>query len=168
MHRAVPQDGNGVASGAGLFVGAETTGEVWKHGGQIQGWNNEVAIWPRDSLILVVLTNHFYGESERLSRAIARSIFGIVEAPPLDLPISNEALGQYAGRYLTYDGRMIVSVLDKRLHVMGQPCSYQGRDVFVCDPDQARTVRFLPERDGVREAWLLVEGTRRIVGVRRP
>jgi hypothetical protein len=63
---------------------------------------------------------------------------------------------------------MIVTLVDQRLHVMGQPCSYQGEDTFVCDPGQARTVRFVRDRSGDLEAWLLVEGTRRIVGVRRP
>jgi CubicO group peptidase (beta-lactamase class C family) len=169
LHAAPPQNGNGVSSGAGLFVSHETTGEVWHHGGALpSGFNNEVAVWPRDSLLVVVLTNSLDGEAERLTRDIARSLLRIAVPTPLKLPITQDALGRYVGRYVTHDGRMIVTLVDQRLHVMGQPCSYQGEDTFVCDPGQARTVRFVRDRSGDLEAWLLVEGTRRIVGVRRP
>jgi CubicO group peptidase (beta-lactamase class C family) len=169
LHTAMPQEGNGVSSGAGLFVSNEMTGVLWHHGGATPaGYNNEVAVWPQDSLLVVVLSNSLDGEAERLTRAIARSILGIATPTPLDLPITQDELGQYVGRFVNPGGRMIVSLVERRLHVMGQPCSYQGDDVFVCDPSQSRTVRFIRDRNGVREAWFLVEGTRRFVAVRQP
>jgi CubicO group peptidase (beta-lactamase class C family) len=166
MHLVLPRYTGDLASGAGLFVGMETTGEVWSHGGAAKGANTEVAIWPADSLIVIVLTNLSDNDAERLSRAITRSILNVAKPKVLDLPLTVEALERYVGRYETYNGRIIVTSRGSRLFALGEPCYYQGNDDFVCGADGDRILRFTGDSREAREAWVLVNGVRALVGVR--
>jgi hypothetical protein len=166
MHLVFPPYTGDLASGAGLLVGMETTGEVWSHGGAAKGANTEVAIWPADSLIVIVLTNLSDNDAERLNRAIARSILNVAEPKVLDLPLTVEALERYVGRYETYNGRIIVTSRGSRLFALGEPCYYQGHDDFVCGMDGDRVLRFTGDSREAREASVLVNGVRALVGVR--
>jgi CubicO group peptidase (beta-lactamase class C family) len=169
LHTADGGDPEDTRFGAGLGVTHETTGDVWSHSGGFPGANTEVAIWPKDSLVIVVLTNSGGGEAEHLNRNIARSVFGmtpVADLPVADLSVAADVSGSYAGRYNTSDGRLFVGERDGHVFVFGQRCYNQGGDVFICDPDKSRTVRFVRDSTGVREAWLYIEGVRRLRGRR--
>jgi CubicO group peptidase (beta-lactamase class C family) len=167
LHLILPRYNGDRSSGAGLFVGMETTGEVWSHGGATKGANTEVAIWPADSLMVVVLTNLGDSEAERLDRAVARAILNVPEPQVLDLPLTVEALQRYVGKYETYNGQIIVTSRGNRLFVLGEACTYQGNDDFVCGADGDRILRFTGESHDAREVWVLVNGVRVLVFVRR-
>jgi hypothetical protein len=145
----------------------ETTGEVWSHGGAAKGFNHEAAIWPADSLIVIVLTNRTDSDAERLDRAIARSMLNVPEMHVLDLPLSVEALGHYVGRYETYNGQINVIARDSSLFALGERCHYQGDDVFVCGSDGNNTLRFIGSGLKATEVWVLVNGVRALAGVRK-
>jgi D-alanyl-D-alanine carboxypeptidase len=152
--------------GAGLSVARETTGEVWMHGGAWRGGNTEVAVWPRDSLVVVVLANLGGGEAQMLNRQVARSVLGLPRSAVVDMPLQPDVSGRYAGRYNTHNGSIIVSEKDGRVYALGERCYNQGGDIFVCDPDKSRTIQFVGDTTGIREAWLIFEGVRILRGVR--
>jgi D-alanyl-D-alanine carboxypeptidase len=155
------------AFGAGFAVARETTGEVWSHSGALRGGNTEVAIWPTDSLLIVVLSNLGAAEVEHLSREIARSVLDLTPPLVLDLPLQPGLSARYAGRYKTANGRFLVAEQDGHLVALGQQrCYNQGDDIFICDPDQSRTVRFVGDSSGIREAWVIIEGVRQLRGLR--
>jgi D-alanyl-D-alanine carboxypeptidase len=167
LHLVLPRYTGDLASGAGLLVGVETTGEVWSHGGAGKGVNNEAAIWPTDSLMVIVLTNFTDSDAEQLDRAVVRSILNVPKPQVLDLPLTAEALERYVGRYETYNGRILVGTRESRLFAMGERCYYQGEDVFVCGPEGDQTLRFIGQAPKASEAWVLVNGVRALVGVRK-
>ena len=167
LHRVLPRYTGELASGAGLLVGKETTGEVWSHGGATRGANHEVAIWPADSLIVIVLTNLTGSDADRLDRAVAGLILNVPKPRVLDLPLTAEAAKRYVGLYETYNGRFIVTSRDNRLFALGDPCYYQGDDVFVCGSDGDNTLRFVGDAPQASEAWVFVNGVRGLVGVRK-
>lgn len=152
--------------GAGLSVAHETTGEVWEHSGAVAGGSTDVVLWPTDSLMIVVLANVGGAEVGTLTRQIARLALGIEQPPVVDLPLKAEMVGRYAGRYDVDNGRILVGERGGHVYALGQRCYYQGGDVFICDPEKSRTIRFIGDSSGVREAWLIVEGVRRLRGVR--
>ena len=162
MHTSPSHDDVDGAFGEGLSVARELTGEVWSHGGAIPGFNTEVAVWPADSLVVIVLMNLSGGEAELLSRTVAKSILRIPQPTVLDLPIESTRIGSYSGQYQVDVYHVGVTERNSRVYMSGDHCYYQGFDTFICDPDKSRTLHFI-RRDGqVREVWVLVEGVRRL------
>lgn len=167
LHLVLPRYSGELASGAGLMVAMETTGEVWSHGGATNGFNHEVAVWPADSLIVIVFTNRTDGDAERLDRAIARSLLNIPKPQLLDLPLPATAPERYVGRYDTYNGRLLVTLRDGHLLALGETCNYQGNDVFACGAEGDNTLKFIGDGPHATEMWVLVNGVRVLVAVRR-
>ena len=166
MHTAPSHDDVDGAFGEGLSVARELTGEVWSHGGAIPGFNTEVAVWPADSLVVIVLMNLSGGEAELLSRTVAKSILRIPQPTVLDLPIELNRIGTYSGQYQVDVYHVGITERNSRVYMSGDHCYYQGFDTFICDPDKSRTLHFI-RRDGqVREVWVLVEGVRRLQAYR--
>jgi D-alanyl-D-alanine carboxypeptidase len=167
LHRVLPRYDGQLASGAGLLVGMETSGEVWSHSGAAKGANADVAIWPADSLIVIVLTNLTGSDAETVVRAIARSLLNVPKPQVLDLPLRDQALARYVGQYDTYNGRIIVTSQGSRLYALGGACYYQGDNIFVCDLENDQTLRFVGDVRRTKEVWVSTNGVRDLVGVRR-
>ena len=145
----------------------ETTGGSVVARRAAKGANHEAAIWPADSLIVIVLTNRTDSDAERLDRAIARSILSVPEKQVLDLPLSVGALGRYVGPYETYDGRINVIARGSSLFALGERCHYQEMMSSWCGSDGNNTLRFIGDGPKATEVWVLVNGVRALAGVRK-
>jgi CubicO group peptidase (beta-lactamase class C family) len=165
MHTAPLHDEVEATFGEGLGVSRELTGEIWSHSGGGPGVSTEVAIWPADSLVVVVLTNLTQGEAELLTRSIARSFLQLPQPTVRDLPVEPDRIGSYAGEYRADPQHVVITERDSHVYEFGAPCYYQGSDIFICGPDK-RTLRFVRVGGQVREVWEMIEGVRRFRGLR--
>src|SRR2546430_1458211 len=85
--------------GFGLGVGQLEGHRVVSHNGGINGFTSQMASYPGDSLIVVVLTNTETSLPDQLEKRIARRVLGIAEPMVKDLPVTATDAARYAGRY---------------------------------------------------------------------
>lgn len=93
--------GIGARSGAGLFVHEDDDGIIFSHSGGGRNGSGEVLIFPRDSLVMVAITNVGGGpDYPHLLRAWRREILGLPHPQvrldrPLELAEASPWLGTY-------------------------------------------------------------------------
>ena len=147
--RQVPAVAANDGAGAGLFRGAEGRRTIWHHSGgsMTEGVSSDAAVYPDDSLVVVVLLNADDSPTE-LTRRVARAVLRIPERLVPDLPLDSTARRKYLGVYRFGGGRTRISERNGRLFGMGQRLRYQGNDTFVPDIDRDLRIVFSTEPDG--------------------
>lgn len=150
--------------GYGLAIGRLERHTKISHGGGINGFQSQLAEYPGDSLVVVVLANTEGARPGRIERQIAELILGIEREQPKDLPLSEAEITRLVG---TYDlGPLQIRVFERDGKLMaqgtGQPAFqllYQGDGVFVAVFDP--TVRLEFDMEGERAGSLtLIQGGR--------
>ena len=118
--------------GFGLSIDSLGSHRRIHHGGGINGFISELAYYPDDSLVVVVLSNTAPAPSEQIAENIARAAFGMPFAgppeAPADLPISAEEISRLVGNYRVtfpdgskHDARITAEGTKLTLQVEGQP-----------------------------------------------
>ena len=119
-------------NGAGIFLGDYAGHAFFSHSGSLKaGFQSELAVFPADSLTVVLVANQYDANLQAIRFEIVSAVLGL--APKvLDLPLSKDSMNAYAGRYPT-DGtnRLIFFERDGRLHGAGGILLYQGDHTFV-------------------------------------
>ena len=111
-------------SGAGLFVQEDSEGLILRHSGGGGNGNAEAMAFPRDSLVLVALTNSGGADFERLIRDLRRQILGLPQPVVLDLPMTRDEWAPLLGTYVNAtSGERVAVVVDRA----GQPFAFGGR-----------------------------------------
>jgi CubicO group peptidase (beta-lactamase class C family) len=147
--RLVPSGAVSDGAGSGLYRGAEGERPIWHHSGasMTEGVSSDAAVYPEDSLVVVVLLNAD-GSATEMTRRVARAVLRIPEREVPDLPLDSAARSRYLGVYRFGGGRTRISVRNGRLFGMGQRLRYQGDDTFVPDIDRDLRIVFKREPDG--------------------
>lgn len=166
--------GDTTAYGFGLHLGELEDHEKVSHAGGINGFTSYLAHYPADALTIAVLTNSGSGDPGSVEEALARTAFGLPFLKVADLPLGDQEIRRYVGRYALKTGSdelpLRIYAEDGRLfaQVEGQSPSrlrYQGDDVFI--PDFSDDVRVVFEGQGRRAgALVLHQGGSEIRGER--
>ncbi len=86
-----------------------------EHGGGIEGFNTELAYWPDDQLIVIVLGNLNGGAPDEIAGALAATIHGEKVTLPSErkeIKLSPAALKQYVGDYQLAPGAVLSVTLE--------------------------------------------------------
>lgn len=147
--------GDTTSYGFGLGLGELEGHRKIHHGGGINGFSSYLAHYPAESLTIAVLTNSDGGDPAAIEDALARTIFGLPFEVVADLPLTDEAMRRYVGRYVLISGseELPIRVYVEEGHLMVQAegqspnrLRYQGDDVFV--PGSSGAVRVVFHGDG--------------------
>ena len=159
---AVLTSGDTTSYGFGLGLGELEGHRRVSHGGGINGFTSFLAHYPDDGLTVAVLTNSGSGDPGVIEDALARTALGIPLQLVEDLPLTDEEMRRYTGRYVLRTGeeelpiRVYVEGGDLFAQAEGQSPSrllYQGEDVFI--PDFSSAVRIVFRGEG-RQADVLI------------
>ena len=149
--------GDTAAYGFGLGLGELEGHRKVHHAGGINGFTSYVARYPAESLTTVVLTNSGSANPGQIEDAIARTALGIPLEVIADLPLSDEELHRFTGRFVLQTGEDELPIRfyaeDGRLYAHAAEQSpnrlmYQGDGVFI--PDFSNDVRIVFEGEGER------------------
>ena len=166
--RLVPAGAVGDGAGSGLYRGAESDRPIWRHSGasMTEGVSSEAAVYPEDSLVVVVLLNADNSPTE-LTRRVARAVLRIPEREVPDVPLDSAARRRYVGVYRFGGGRTRISERNGRLFGIGQRLRYQGDDTFVPDIDRSLRIVFKREPGGRVERGEVFRGDRVVAPLQR-
>lgn len=154
--------GDTTSYGFGLGLGELDGHRKVSHGGGINGFTSYLAHYPDDGLTVAVLTNSGSGDPGVIEDALARTALGIPLQVIDDLPLTDEEMRRYIGRYVLRTGedelpiRVYVEGGELFAQAEGQSPNrllYQGDDVFI--PDFSNAVRIVFRGEG-RQAELLI------------
>jgi CubicO group peptidase (beta-lactamase class C family) len=166
--RLVPAGALADGAGAGLYRGAEGKRPIWHHSGgsMTEGTSSDAAVYPEDSLVVVVLLNADNSATE-LTRRVARAVLRIPEREVPDLPLDSTARSRYVGVYRFGGGRTRISERNGRLFGIGQRLRYQGNDTFVPDIERDLRIVFKREPDGRVERGEVLRESRLVAPLQR-
>jgi CubicO group peptidase (beta-lactamase class C family) len=166
--RLVPAGALADGAGAGLYRGAEGKRPIWHHSGgsMTEGTSSDAAVYPEDSLVVVVLLNADNSATE-LTRRVARAVLRIPEREVPDLPLDSTARSRYVGVYRFGGGRTRISERNGRLFGIGQRLRYQGNDTFVPDIERDLRIVFKREPDGRVERGEVFRESRLVAPLQR-
>jgi D-alanyl-D-alanine carboxypeptidase len=165
--------GIGARSGAGLFVHEDDEGISYSHSGGGRNGSGEVFAFPRDSLVLVALTNIGGGpDYPHLLRALRREILGLPQPTVwLDRPLQRAEASSWLGTYVDpVSGEPVARLFDRD----GVPVFTGGRLFRQPDgslvPEHYRDwrIRFLEEPGRPVEMVITEYGVETRRGRRRP
>jgi CubicO group peptidase (beta-lactamase class C family) len=156
MTTPAPLTGGGRQTyGYGLGTGELAGRRKVSHGGGISGFTAQLAHYPADDLVVVVLANREGASVGQLETRIARRVLGIPEPKLQDLPLAAALRAGYAGTYrggkdvtlqvVEQGGALVMAPLGRLLH--------QGSHTFLSDaiPD----ARVVFRMDGARATSLV-------------
>ncbi len=101
--------------GYGLFIHSEDGRDVIEHGGNINGFNSEMAHYPDDDVTIVVLDNIEGQAASVLGNALVRLVHGeTVKVPAVhkDIHVDRDVLQTYVGTYALTPTFSIAFTLD--------------------------------------------------------
>jgi len=166
--RQVPAGAVSDGAGSGLYRGAEGGRPIWHHSGasMTEGVSSDAAVYPEDSLVVVVLLNADDSPTE-LTRRVARAVLRIPEREVPDLALDSTARSRYVGVYRFGGGRTRILERNGRLFGIGQRLRYQGDDTFVPDIDRDLRIVFKREPDGRVERGEVFKESRLVAPLQR-
>ena len=156
-------DGTPQGYGFGLGVGTLDGHRLVSHNGGINGFGSQMASYPADSLVVVVLSNTESGLPDQLEKRIARRALGIREPIVNDLPISAAETSRFVGEYLlsaqtvtvkAEGGKLVLLLPDGERAVL----KHQGDGVFVRADNTDFKLRFVGSGDRADHIEVSVPG----------
>lgn len=136
--------------GFGLSV-VPVAGEraVW-HTGMAAGFNSVLIYFPRQDLIMALITNKRAAGISSVASAVARAVMGLSETLPADQPVSTERVSQVVGTYDDHLFRIRIFLNSGRLHAhiskmdITVPLLHQGGSEFATPDPPGFGFRFEP------------------------
>lgn len=141
----------------GFALMADTIGgrPVVEHGGNINGFNSQLTLLPRDSLIIAVNTNTSGGTATAVAEAVARVVVGAPRKPVAakDEPITPAQRARFLGKYSVGEPngtRREYTVAEQDDHLVlvfpggaqTQILNWQGGNTFVLKVQPTARIRF--------------------------
>jgi len=153
-HQAIP--GTTTARyGYGLNIGTVGTERTWRHGGAINGFDAQVAMFPERKFAVIVLDNRGGAPMQGITDLVARLAAGIAPATPPARPAERDATpaerAQLVGTYKMGNTTVVLSEQDGTLRFQQGPSSAPARLI-----DDERLVITPPQGDKV--TLVLVRG----------
>lgn len=139
---ATLNDGSRTTYGYGLGMGVMEGRRKVAHGGGINGFRTQLAYYPDDRLIVVVLCNTGAANPEILESTIARLVLGIPEKTVVEVPIPEAQLRTYAGTYNPGRSPFRVGFESGALTLFGSRLRPVGIHRFVSADDPYQEVTF--------------------------
>ena len=153
--------------GMGLAPGDLSGHRRISHSGGIYGFSTDLANYPDDSLVIVVLANSEDANATRLSVRIARAALGIPEPVVRDLPLSAADRARFEGSYRLTDA-LTLRVFSQGDSLMSQATGqssfrllYQGEREFRPSFDNNVRVVFEVDASGRATTLILYQGGER-------
>ncbi len=103
-------DGRDTGYGFGLMRGEVLGLPAILHGGGIHGFNSMLMFFPERDLHVAVISNCDRASSDKLAKAVARTVLGLPEFVAKDLPVPAELRGTLVGDYDFKDIGLVLSV----------------------------------------------------------
>ena len=156
-------DGTRVDYGLGTRLGSFFGHRVLGHTGSGGGFTAILEDFPDDRLTIAVLINTGEGGANAVAADIARTAFGIAEAPLHDLPAPARELAAIAGTFDSDEGPVHLTPCDERLcldlpGVTVERRVHRREARFVYAIDRDTTVRFIQRRGRVDWAFVYSAG----------
>jgi CubicO group peptidase (beta-lactamase class C family) len=99
----------------GLGVSTQNGHKIIAHNGGIEGFNTDLAYYPDDKLVVVVLGNLNGGAPDQIASALGKVALGekiLLPSERKEIALSPEALTKYAGTYeLTFPDRSVPMII---------------------------------------------------------
>ena len=161
--------------GYGLFIHSEDGRDVVEHGGNINGFNSEMAHYPDDDVDIIVLDNIEGGTASAVHAQLQRLVHGETVTVPVvrkAVHVDRDILQTYVGTYawtptfsivITLEGDQLVS------QATGQgklPVYPQSETLFFAKAVDAQ-VEFFKDDKGKVAYLMLHQGGRDIKGIRK-
>ncbi|MDE2712685.1 MAG: serine hydrolase, partial [Acidobacteriota bacterium] len=151
-------NGDPVHYGYGLSLGEEHGLARVSHGGGINGFRAQLALYPEEDLGIAVLINAGSGRPGLLANRIARAALGMEQPEVTEIEVPESELRRCAGTYNPGRGPVTLRFEDGSLFGFGERLVPAGDGVFHPDGDPFTRIVCESGPDGAAPALTLTSG----------